>query len=67
MIVSDRAPADAPDPRKAPAYGDDGSIQLRLSEPVSRKLTDALDGVVVEGDGVKEAAGSRGATVDGAA
>src|SRR6516165_8473652 len=37
MIVSDRAPA-VPSPRKAPAYGDDGSMQLRLSDPVNKKL-----------------------------
>jgi hypothetical protein len=67
MIVSDRAPAEAPAPKKAPAYGDDGSIQLRLSEPVSKKLTEAFDSALVGGDVGSETTGSASTTVGGGA
>ena len=41
MMVSGRLPP-APPPRKVLANSEFGSIQLRLSEPVMRKLTDSM-------------------------
>jgi hypothetical protein len=42
-------------------------MQLRLSEPVSKKLTEAFDGAVVDGEVDGEAAGSAWRIVDGGA
>ena len=36
MMVSERSPMSLPSVRKAPAYGEAGSMQSRLSEPTIR-------------------------------
>ena len=61
-MVSERAPMVLPSPRNAPAYGDDGSMQLRLSEPVKRKLVapSGRDGVVAFDAGEHVVAGPAG-------
>src|SRR4051812_34319982 len=40
MMVSGREPPVAPD-RNAPAYGDEGSMQSRLSDPVNKKFCES--------------------------
>src|SRR5262245_34708400 len=44
MIVSVRVPTSVPSPRKAPAYGEFGSMHSRLSDPVIKKFSASMGG-----------------------